>query len=133
MRAVFCDPRLFRGELNVRQAEPRSSGASRGVPVALWQDEASFHVEVELPGVAEADVQVTLHKGTLYLRGERKPAEGRSYLYNSRAFGPFERAITLPEKVDSEGVQAVLSEGVLRVTLPKRPEAQPKRVAVQSS
>jgi HSP20 family protein len=104
-----------------------------GVPVALWQDEDHFYIEAELPGLTEQDVDVTVHNGMLFIRGERKPEEGRQYLYNGRAWGRFERVITLPEAVDADNVQAELANGILRVALPKSPEAKPKKITLKTS
>jgi len=109
------------------------AGAWSGAPVAMWEDDDHLFVEAELPGVAEQDVEITVHNGMLFIRGERTPVEGRRYLYNGRSFGRFERVVTLPEAVDTEGVQATLSDGVLRVELPKSPEARPRRIAIKTS
>jgi len=102
------------------------------MPLALWQDEDHFFIEVELPGVMEDDVDVTVHNGMLFIRGERKPQEGRRYLYNGRSFGRFERVISLPEAVRTDGVQAALKDGILSITLPKSPEAKPKKISLQA-
>jgi HSP20 family protein len=104
-----------------------------GVPVALWQDEDHVYIEAELPGLTEQDVDVTVHNGMLFIRGERKPEEGRQYLYNGRTYGRFERVLTLPEAVDADNVQAELTNGVLRVALPKSPAAKPKKIALKTS
>jgi HSP20 family protein len=111
---------------NFRPDEP-------GAPVSLWQDEDHIYVEADLPGMADEDVEVTVHNGVLYIRGERKPEEGRQYLFNGRSFGRFERAITLPDAVDTEAVQAELTRGVLRVSMPKRPETKPRKITLKSS
>ena len=101
-----------------------------GVPVAMWEDDDRIHIEAELPGVADKDVDVTVHNGLLFIRAERRPAEGRNYLYNGRAYGRFERVITLPEAVDTEGVRARLADGLLFIELTKSPEAKPMKVTV---
>jgi len=103
-----------------------------GMPVALWDDEDHFYVEAELPGVIESDVDVTVHNGMLFIRGERRPEEGRRYLYNGRSFGRFERVITLPEAVNTDDVQAVLKDGILSITLPKSPEAKPRKISLRA-
>ena len=104
-----------------------------GVPVSLWQDEDHVYIEAELPGLTDQDVDVTVHNGMLFIRGERKLEEGRQYLYNGRTWGRFERVITLPEAVDADNVQAELTNGILRVTLPKSPEAKPKKITLKTS
>jgi HSP20 family protein len=104
-----------------------------GVPVSLWQDEDHVYIEAELPGLTDQDVDVTVHNGMLFIRGERKPEEGRQYLYNGRTWGRFERVISLPEAVDADNVQAELTNGILRVALPKSPEAKPRKITLKTS
>jgi len=102
-------------------------------PVAMWQDDDHVFIEAELPGVAESDVDITVHNGMLFIRGERKPQEGRRYVYNGRFYGRFERAITLPDAVSTDDVQATLTNGVLSICLPKSPEAKPKKITLKTS
>lgn len=109
------------------------SRAWAGAPVALWEDEDSLHVEAERPGVTDQDVEITVHDGLLFIRGERTPAEGRNNLYNGRSYGRFERVVALPEAVRTDDVQARPTDGVLCLTLPKSPEAKPKKIALKTS
>jgi len=104
-----------------------------GVPVAMWEDVDHVYIEADLPGVAEKALDLTVHNGMLFIRGERKPEEGRQYLYNGRSHGRFERVITLPDAVSTDDVQARLADGVLAVTLPKSPEAKPRKIALTTS
>ncbi len=104
-----------------------------GVPVAMWEDDDHITIEAEVPGMAEQDLDITVHNGLLFIRGERKPAEGRLSLYNGRSFGRFERVITLPEAVKTDDVQATLKDGILSITLPKSPEAKPKKIMLRAS
>ena len=118
---VFGDDGAFLGQ------------AWSGMPLAMWQDDDHFYVEVELPGVSDGDLDITVHNGTLSIRGERKPEEGRRYVYNGRSYGRFERVITLPRAVQADDVQAALKDGILSLTLPKSPEAKPRKITLQSS
>jgi len=118
---VFGDDGAFLGQ------------AWSGMPLAMWQDDDHFYVEVELPGVSDGDLDITVHNGMLFIRGERKLQEGRHYLYNGRSYGRFERVITLPEAVQADNVQASLKDGILSLTLPKSPEAKPRKITLQSS
>jgi HSP20 family protein len=111
----------------------RRSGGSRPVPLTIWQDEEHFTIEADLPGVAEKDVEITVHKGVLSLKAERPADESRNALYNSRWHGMFEQNIVLPETVDGDQVDATLSAGVLRIVLMKHAEAKPKKVALRSA
>ena len=101
--------------------------------VSVWGDENHLHVEAELPGVEDKDVEITVHDGVLFIRAERRPEEGRAYLYEGRSFGRFERSIVLPEAVDAENAEARLSKGVLRIDLPKHPAARPRKISLKTS
>lgn len=102
-------------------------------PLAMWQDEDNIYVEAELPGVAEQDVDVTVHNGQLFVRAERKAEQGRAYLYNGRWFGQFERVINLPEAVNTNDVEATFTNGVLCVRFPKAAEAKPRKISLNAS
>jgi HSP20 family protein len=102
-------------------------------PVAMWEDDDHIYVEADLPGVPDSDVDVTVHNGMLIIRGERKPEEGRRYLYNGRPYGRFERVVALPELVNTDDVQATLTDGVLRLTLSKSSEAKPRKITLKTS
>jgi len=106
--------------------------AGPGGLMSLWRDQDHFYVEADLPGVSERDIELTVHQDVLTIRGERKADENRRYLYDGRTWGRFERAITLPEKVQTDGVQAELKDGVLRVVLPVSPEAKPRTIALKT-
>jgi HSP20 family protein len=68
----------------------------------------------------------------LTIKGESRDEEGRSYLYNGRRFGSFERVVALPEEVDTEQVEAKFSGGILRIQLAKRPQARPRKIALKT-
>jgi HSP20 family protein len=104
-----------------------------GAPMAMWEDDDHICIEAELPGVADKDLDITVRNGMLHIRGERRAEEGRRYLYNGRLYGRFERVLTLPEAVNTDDVQATLSDGILRIELPKSPEAKPKRITLKTS
>jgi len=101
-------------------------------PVAIWDDEKHIYVEVEVPGLGREDVEVIVDKGKLRIRGERKSTdENRNYWYTERTFGRFKRLVMLPDVVDPEMIEAEMRDGVLLVTLTKRPEAQPKKIDIK--
>lgn len=114
-------------------AEDSSIGAAvADVPMAMWEDDEHIYVEAELPGLTDQDVDITVQGGRLWIRGERKPEEGRTYLYDGRCYGRFERAITLPAAVTTDGVQAELKDGVLSLALPRAPEAKPRKIPLKA-
>jgi HSP20 family protein len=95
----------------------------------------AFVVRAELPGLSEKDLELTATATTLTLRGERKVEvpQGYSTHRSERTGYRFARTFELPSKVDSDRVEARLENGVLTVTLPKAPEAQPKQINVKAS
>lgn len=122
--------RLFDGFFN--------SGAREVVgtflPLTIWEDEKSVYIEAETPGAKIDDIELVFHDGALRLAYARPAPEGeRNYWLNERGYGRFERVIRLPETVNEESIQAQLNAGVLQVTLGKRPELQPRKIAVQSA
>ncbi len=106
--------------------------ASAAVPMAMWEEEDAFVIEVDLPGLQEGDVEVTLHNGLLSIKGERKAPEGRKFLFNGRTYGSFERVVKVPNTVNGEQVNAVLVNGVLSLRLPKAAEAKPRKIDLRT-
>lgn len=102
-------------------------------PVEVRDESESVTVEVEAPGVKKEDFEISLEDGTLTISGKRERPAGRVESFRGeRAFGAFQREITLPAPVQSEGVQATYTDGVLTVRLPKADEAKPRRIAIQN-
>ncbi|MCP3139932.1 Hsp20/alpha crystallin family protein [Pyxidicoccus xibeiensis] len=93
----------------------------------------AFIFKADLPGVQEKDLEIALTGDRLVVSGKReseKREENERYFAYERSFGSFSRAFTLPEGVDADHVSAELKDGVLHLTLPKRPEVQPRRIKV---
>ncbi len=90
-------------------------------------------VVAELPGLEQKDIDVSLHEGVLTLKGEKKQ-ESDGALYSERWHGQFQRSLQLGPDVDPDKVNAVFKNGVLTITLAKRPEAQSqvKRIPVSA-
>lgn len=103
-------------------------------PVSIWEAANEFHVEVDAPGVRSEDVELTFDKGALQITLERQAPEGdRTQWHNERGYGKVSRSVSLPDTVDPESIAATLTNGVLHVTIGKRPEAQPKKIDVRVS
>ena len=102
------------------------------VPASVWEDQGAYHVELDVPGVTRDHVELTYEKGTLRVTTERPaPAEPRNGLVDERRYGKVTRTVTLPESIDPESIAAELTNGVLHVTVSKKPEAQPKRIEIK--
>ncbi len=102
----------------------------------LWEDSDRLCVEAELPGFELDDLEIVVTGGKrLTLKGTRKQAAvtGGVWHRQERNFGSFERTLELPHDVDAERVSAEFKLGVLTITLPKREESKPRRIAVKIS
>jgi HSP20 family protein len=103
--------------------------------IEVREDDKRYCVEAELPGMEEKDIEVTLLDNVLRIRGEKRhEEEDAKRQYSERYFGQFERRIVLDGEVDSDKVKAKFKNGVLKIEIPKAPEAQSrvKRIAVSS-
>lgn len=95
----------------------------------------AYIFKADLPGVGEEDLDITIDGNRLVVSGRRE-AEARNesdrFFAYERTYGTFTRTFTLPEGVDTDSVRADLDRGVLTLTIPKRPERQPKKVDVKA-
>lgn len=93
--------------------------------IDLVEDKDTLKIEVEMPGMGEEDVKVSIDNGILTIKGEkttsRKDKE-KNYLSREISYGSYERSIALPDTVDTTKAKASFKKGMLWVTLPKKPE-----------
>jgi len=121
---------LFR---DFSEGESSVTTASFIPPVDIYEDEKKVVLKLEVPGMEEKDLDVSVENNTLTVKGERKfAAEEKEENFHriERRYGSFYRAFTLPTTVDTESVAASYSAGVLKLELKKKPEAQPKQIKV---
>jgi len=104
--------------------------------VDVREENERFVVTADLPGVEGKDIEITADEGVLTISGQRgseKQAAGEGYERVERARGSFLRRFTLPESADAEAIKATHTNGVLELSIPKRPQAQPRRIEVQAA
>ena len=104
--------------------------------VDVTEDDTSFKLSAELPGMAENDIQVALSGDRLTIRGEKRQdkEEAKSgHHLTERSYGEFQRAFTLPDGVDGEKIAAAFANGILTVTVPKKSQALPKKIEVKAA
>jgi HSP20 family protein len=127
---------LFDSFMGGLPAFPRMFGTSGDRAFALTphmdvkETDKEIVVEAELPGIDEKDLSLALQDGVLTIRGEKKhehDEEKENYRLMERRYGSFQRSMRLPDSVDEEKVEASFNNGVLKVSLPKRPEAVGKQ------
>jgi HSP20 family protein len=110
-------------------------GQQRWAPVTDLIDRGDHLLaRVELPGVPQEKIDLSLEEGILTIKGEREEEEEEGeWLCCERPSGAFYRAIQLPGEVDADAVGATYKNGVLTIVLPKTPEAQTRHIAVTAS
>lgn len=116
-------------------AFPALSGGAWTPNVDIRETGDAYHIEAEVPGVDPQTIEVTLDKGVLTLKGERsaeRADESGQARYRERRFGSFVRRFSLPETADEDSVEAHAEHGVLRLTINKKAQAEPRRITVRS-
>lgn len=85
-------------------------------------NEATYSVSIELPGVSEEDVELSVENSLLVIRGEKKTEreeKGDNWYFSERQYGAFSRSFQLPEDADGAKAQATMKDGVLKVSIPR--------------
>lgn len=141
---MFLNPNVFQSlwrEMNGLRSEAdrffgRAVAQASGAPALnVWEDDAAYFVEADLPQVAPESIDVTVKEGNqLSISGERKANEPANAVWHrqERFVGTFARELTLPTPVDADNVQATYELGVLRLTLPKSAAARPRKIAIKA-
>ena len=111
-----------------------------GLALDVAESEDEYLIKASLPGINPDDVDITLDKNVLTIKGEfENEAENEDenneirYHLRERRFGSFCRSLNLPTTVKADAIQATFDAGVLTLSLPKAEEAKPKRIEVKSA
>ena len=120
--AVNAGPTRARPQRAVRTVLPR---------VDIYETERSYCLVADMPGVGAEGLEVTAERNALVIHGRVEPPAIRPD-YREFELGDYRRTFTLGEDLDANGVAATLRDGVLRVEIPKSPDAQPKKIPVRT-
>jgi len=101
-------------------------------PVDLWETDSAYHAALLVPGLAAESIQVTIEDGLVTVAAERKALaiEGARAIWTDFGAVTYQRTFRFGATLDASKVEATYQDGVLRLVLPKSPEAQPRRIAV---
>jgi HSP20 family protein len=129
-----CDPlRDLRAWQQRLAAEPNASVWAP--PVDVYETADRFVVNADLPGLSRVQIDVALEDNRLAIRGSRSAAVGRHaaprYHQVERGHGSFERVFEFVDAIDQKAISADLRDGVLTITLPKRPVPAARRIEVE--
>lgn len=104
--------------------------------VDIKEEEKRFVIFADIPGVDPANIEVSMEKGILTIKGERavenREQNGR-FTRVERAHGVFHRRFALPDSADADGITATGRHGVLEIVIPKRAETTPRRIAINTA
>ncbi len=102
--------------------------------VDIYESPEAIEMTFEIPGVNQKDIKVNIENNLLTVSGERKiehEDKRNNYHRIERSYGAFQRSFTVPSTVDPNKINAVFENGLLRLTLQKRPETQPRAIEVK--
>jgi HSP20 family protein len=102
----------------------------------LSETDKEIEITTELPGLEEKDIQLNVADNVLTIRGEKKNEREetkKDYHLVERSFGSFTRSVQLPDGVNADNIKAVMSKGVLKVTVPKPAPAQTKKIDIKAA
>jgi HSP20 family protein len=103
--------------------------------VDVEETDKDLLVKADLPGVDAKDVEISVSNGALILKGEKKEEreeKKKNYHAVERFVGKFYRELPLPAGTDPDKIVATSAKGVITITIPKKPEAQPKKISVKA-
>src|SRR5213593_17741 len=125
--------RILRESFSPEGSDEALTTSNFAPPVDVYEDEHHISLKIEVPGIDEKDINVSIENNTLTVRGERrfeKDEKEENFHRVERMYGSFTRSFTLPNTVDSEQVSAHYEKGVLKIRLAKKAEAKPKLIKV---
>src|SRR5258706_15143708 len=126
----------FHRELDRMLEDLARSGGVYAPRMNVTETDKEIEVAAELPGLAREDIEVSVEDGALAIKGEKKiEAEHKDKAARliERSYGKFYRMLELPSSVDPAGIQATMSKGVLKVTIPKSADANAKKIEVREA
>lgn len=126
---------VFNKLANFDESDQSNVVTSQWAPrVDVKEESGRFVIFADIPGVDPKDIEVSMDKGILTIKGERTTEskdESDRYTRMERSHGLFYRRFALPDSADPEGIKATGRHGVLEITIPKRPETTPRRIAIE--
>ena len=123
----------MRREMDRMMNEENATSSNDWVPaVDIQEQKEGFTIVADLPGIAPSDIEIHAENGILTIKGARegKKEEQQGYQRIERSHGSFFRRFTLPDSADTDKISAKGENGVLTISIPKREEIQPRKIAV---
>jgi len=117
----------------LEEGQSPSTTNTASYPVDIHEDDNSFYIDAELPGFTRDQIDISLENSVLTIEAEREAEkrEGQQQHVNERRYTRVARTLRVPRSVDSENVDAELSDGVLHITLHKKEEVRPRKINIK--
>ena len=99
----------------------------------IKEEQNRFVIHADIPGVSPENIDVSMEKGVLTIKGEKETeakSEKEGYKRVERIYGSFYRRFSLPDTADNEAINAKSQNGVLEIVIPKREAEKPKKISV---
>jgi HSP20 family molecular chaperone IbpA len=102
--------------------------------VDIYENNEDIFLAADMPGVDERSVDITLEKSVLTITGNVEPVQPDNYslAYAEYNIGDFQRSFSLTDQIDQENIEATVKDGVLRLRLPKAPQAKARKIAIKA-
>jgi HSP20 family protein len=103
--------------------------------IDVAETEKDIQITAELPGLEAKEVELSVSGDVLTIRGEKKAEKeekNKNFHLVERSYGSFARAVPLPAEVNADRIEAMMDKGILKITLPKAPEAQTKKIEIKA-
>lgn len=131
-------------EENITAAAPQPQATGKNsifqkegeLVVDVYETPAEFVVISAIAGVVIKDVDISIEKDMMVIKGERKnpnPAEDKKYLYQECYWGPFSKKVILPENINAESAEAEMDKGILTVKFPKTEKNSKEKIGIKTA
>lgn len=114
-------------------AEGTHEGPYYEPPVDIYETQDALHLVADMPGVPSNGVEMDLREGVLTLLGRQAARDDGNLYYREYRPGNFYRRFTLSEVIDQDRIEAIMSNGVLNIRLPKAEKAKPRKIQVKAA
>jgi HSP20 family protein len=124
MESVFGESPFSRSQPDGRAGFPR---------VDIHETDESYHIDAELPGYEEKDIEISVDSGVLNIQSKKennKESDGKNYIIRERHLDMFSRAFKLPDNADCDNIAASFKNGLLSLEIKKRAEAQKRVISI---
>jgi len=136
--APWREMQRLQAEIDQLVSSTATFGGDDGAPMHVWSDEGGLHIELELPGVAPEQIQLSVENQVLKLEVQaasesaEPSGDERRWLKRERSSNAFTRSLRLPYPIDAERVSARCEHGLLAIDLPRPQRDAARRIAVSS-